>query len=143
MGFSVSGSAAIIFAGLLIAFGMWHTAASNSFERVSEAQGDRADATLDEKNTAIVIDSATYSSGTLTVDATNEGSTALSLNRTDLLIDNAYEPDWQADATVDGDGQTDLWLPGETATITVSLGSTPSRVRLVTESGVADTEVVS
>ncbi|WP_123537185.1 fla cluster protein FlaF [Halosimplex salinum] len=142
MGFSVSGSAAIIFIGLFIAFGMWHTAASNSFERVSEAQSDRSDAALDEKNTA-VVGSAEYVDGTLTVQATNDGSTALSLNGTDLLIDNAYESDWQAGATVDGDGDTDLWLPGETVTVTIAMGSAPTRVKLVTERGVSVAQEVN
>jgi len=143
MGFSVSGSAAIVFAGLLIAFGMWHTAGSNSFEQVTEAQSDRSDAALDTKNTDFTIDSASFATGTLVIDATNEGSTALGLNRTDLLIDNVHEPDWQANATVDGDGTTDLWLPGETLTIEVSMGSSPARVKLATEGGVSDAEVVS
>lgn len=153
MGFSVSASAALVFAGLLIAFGMWHTAASNSFEQVSEARSDRADATLDEKNTAIVIDEATYTTGTptgtLTVNATNEGSTALSLNHTDLLIDNAYRSGWQGGATVnadtvDSESETDLWLPGETVTIEVEVEvEEPDRVKLATEFGVADTEGVT
>jgi len=143
MGFSVSGSAALIFAGLLIAFGMWHTAASNSFERVSEAQSDRSDGLLDQKNTAAVIDSATYAGGTLTVQATNDGSTPLSLNETDLLVDNGYETDWRANATVDGDEETYLWLPGEQLTVEIDMGATPSRVKLATEAGVADTEVIA
>lgn len=143
MGFSVSGSVAIIFAGMLIAFGMWHTAGANSFERVTEAQNERSDEALDTKNTAFTIDSASFATGTLVIDATNDGSTALGLNRTDLLIDNDHEPDWQANATVDGDGTTDLWLPGETVTIEVEMGSSPDRVKLATEGGVTDAKVVS
>jgi len=143
MGFSVSGSAALIFAGLLIAFGMWHGAASNSFERVSEAQSDRSDGLLDQTNTAVVVDSASTADGDLTVEATNTGSTALSLNGTDLLVDNEYQTDWRANATVDGDAGTDLWLPGERLTAEVAAGSGPGRVKLVTEAGVTDAEVVA
>ncbi|WP_436929776.1 fla cluster protein FlaF [Halosimplex halobium] len=142
MGFSVSGSAALVFAGLLIAFGMWHGAASDSFERVSEARSDRADRLLDQQNTAITL-AATYVDGTLTVEATNDGSTALSLNRTDILVDNEYETDWRANATVDGDEETYLWLPGEQLTVEITTGSTPSRVKLATEDGVSGTEVVA
>jgi flagellar protein FlaF len=143
MGFSVSGSAAIIFAGMIIAFGMWHTAASNSFEAVSEAQTDRSDAALNEKNTAVVIDSASTADGDLTVEATNTGSTPLSLNETDLLTDNEYRDGWQGNVQIDGSqAQTDLWLPGETIAITVT-GSTPQRVKLMTETGVSDSKVVS
>ncbi|QLH84289.1 flagellin [Halosimplex pelagicum] len=143
MGFSVSGSAALIFAGLLIAFGMWHTAATNSFERVSEAQSDRSDGLLDQKNTAVVVDSASTADGDLTVEATNTGSTALSLNETDLLVDNEYRTGWRANATVDGDAATYLWLPGEQLAIEVPPEGTPGRVKLATEAGVSDTEVVA
>ncbi|MFC7142291.1 flagellin [Halosimplex aquaticum] len=142
MGFSVSGSAALIFIGLFIAFGMWQTAASNSFERVSEAQSDRSDAALAEKNTDVVIDSATTSNGDLEITATNTGSVALSLNRTDVLVDNEYQTGWQGDVLFEGSQKpVDLWVPGEQITITVS--STGSHVKLVTESGVSDSEVVS
>ena len=142
MGFSVSGSAAIIFAGMLIAFSMFHTAGADSFERVTEAQSDRSDAALDAKNTDIVIDSAT-DSGDIVIDVRNTGSTTLSLNGTDVLVDNEYRTDWQADATVGGVDNSDLWLPGETATITVSGSGTPTRVKVVTEKGVSDSSEVS
>ena len=70
-------------------------------------------------------------------------STTLSLNETDLLTDNEYQDGWQGDVQIDGSqAETDLWLPGETVTITVA-GSTPSRVKLTTETGVSDSEVVS
>jgi flagellar protein FlaF len=137
MGFSVSGAAAIIFASMFIAFGMWYTAADNSFSRVTDAQDAQSESSLETSNTAIEIISASYSSGTLTVEINNTGTTQLSLNQTDLLIDGQYETDWQAaNATVAGDGSTDLWLPGEQLTITLDRASQPDRIKLVTESGV-------
>jgi flagellar protein FlaF len=137
MGFSVSGAAAIIFASMFIAFGMWYTAADNSFSRVTDAQDAQSESSLETSNTAIEIISASYSSGTLTVEINNTGTTQLSLNQTDLLIDGQYETDWQAaNATVAGDGSTDLWLPGEQLTITLDRASQPDRLKLVTESGV-------
>ena len=144
MGFSVSGSAAIIFAAMFIAFGMWHSAATNGFERVSEAQSDHADATLERQNTDVVIDSVVLNttSDEMRVNATNLGSSALAIEETDVLVDNDYRTEWRATATVDGNGGTDLWLPGEELSFNVSISSA-DQVKLVTETGVADTAEVT
>lgn len=144
MGFSVSGSAALVFAALFVAFGVWHGAATESFERVSDAREARADDALDERNTDLRIDTARYAGGTLVVRATNTGSVALSLNATDVVVDNAYRTDWQADAEIDDRTlATDLWLPGETVNATFATGGPPDRVTVATENGVADAREVS
>jgi flagellar protein FlaF len=145
MGFSVSGATAILFAATLIAFGMWHSAATDSFERVSEAKQDRADDALAEGNTDVAITRAFHDgSGTLEVDVENRGATALSLNGTDVVVDNEYRSGWQGDARIDGSAvKTDLWLPGETVTIVIDSISTPDRVKVTTERGVSDTSEVT
>jgi len=146
MGFSVSGSAAIVFAGMFIAFGMFHTATTNGFERVSEAQEDRTDRTLAQQNTAIDVTSATWDSidGELTVTVNNTGASSLAVSEVDLLANNSYVSGYAT--SVDGDSETDLWLPQEQLTITVaSLNDDPGRIKFVTGTGVADsttTEVV-
>jgi flagellar protein FlaF len=144
MGFSVSGSAAIIFAAMFIAFGMWHTTATNGFERVSEAQNDRADAALDRQNTDVAIDSVVLNatSNEMQVNATNLGASTLSIEETDVLVDNDYYAEWRTDATVDGTPGTDLWLPGETLVFNITVSSA-DQVKLVTETGVADTAEVT
>ncbi|MFB6164985.1 MAG: hypothetical protein ABEJ31_07485 [Haloarculaceae archaeon] len=139
MGFSVSGSAAIIFAGMFIGFGMLYGATANSFERVSDAQDARTNGIIEARNGGVAIHDVTYANGTLTVTVNNTGSTALSLNATDLLVNGTYVGGWQSSATVDGDGTTDLWLPGEQLTITVARSSAPTRVRVVSETGIRDT----
>lgn len=141
MGFSVSGSAAIIFASMFIAFGMWYTASANSFEQVTEAQNDRADTVLETSNSAVDINSTEYSSGNLTVEVNNTGATQLSVSETDLLVDGRYEGRWN-ESVVAGDADTDLWLTGEQLTITVELPAQPDRVKVVTETGVSDTAEV-
>jgi flagellar protein FlaF len=144
MGFSVSGSAAIIFASMFIAFGMWYTATANSFERVSEAETAGADSALTDRNTHVEITSAEFANGTLTITVNNTGAEQLSLSDTDLLVDGRIVGDWQADnATVEGYGDTDLWMAGEELTITLSRSSQPARVKIVTETGVADTAEVT
>jgi flagellar protein FlaF len=141
MGFSVSGAAAIIFVSMFIAFGMWFTAASNGFDRVTDAQDGQSDTVLETSNTAIQVESAEYnqSDEVLTITAQNTGTTELSLAATDLLEDGAFVADWEGNATVEGDATTDLWLSGEQLVIELNRPSAPSRVKLVTASSVSDT----
>ena len=138
MGFSVSGAAAIIFISIFLAFGVWFTAASNSFDMVTDAQDDRADRSLTAENTNLSAVDAVYDTETeiLTINVTNTGTTELSLSETDLLVDGEYIAEWQADAAVAGNSETDLWLSNEQLTITLERDSEPSTVKLVTVSGV-------
>jgi flagellar protein FlaF len=146
MGFSVSGSAAIIFAALFIAFGMYHSAATDSFERVSDARDSHADAALERTNTEIAIESAVrdLDAGVteFRVRVNNTGSTALSVEETDALVDSDYRTGWRTDATVDGTSNTELWLPGEQLVFNLT-GDTGDRVKVVTEHGVADSAEVT
>jgi flagellar protein FlaF len=145
MGFSVSGSAAIIFVAAFIGFGMFYSAAANGFERVNDAREDQRDRLLDQQNTDISVASATWNASgneNLVVSVDNTGSETLSVEETDLLVDNEYRTGYGT--TVDGDGATDIWAPQERLTMTVtSLGSQPGRVKVVTENGIAETAVVS
>jgi flagellar protein FlaF len=142
MGFGVSGATAIIFLGLFIAAGTMFTTTSATFEAVDDARDSRQEQLLDRRNTAITVTNATYNttSGTLSLSASNEGSTTLSVNGTTVLVDNEYEP--TAPASVGGNAATDLWEPGETLTLNVTT-TQPSRVKIVTEFGVADASDVT
>ncbi|MFB6074534.1 MAG: flagellin [Haloarculaceae archaeon] len=142
MGFSVSGSAALIFVGMFIAFGTFYSATSNGFERVTDAQADHTDRMLTRQNTAINVTSATWNGSALTVTVENTGASQLEVSEVDLLANNSYLTGY--DTAVDGDRATDLWLPQETLTITVtSLSGNPGRVKIVSGPGVADTAGVS
>jgi flagellar protein FlaF len=146
MGFSVSGSAAIIFAGMFIAFGMFYTATSNGFERISEARSESAEDMLEQRNTALNITEVTYNASgndDLVIRVNNTGSTELAINDTDVLVDNDFQgvDDWDS-YNVDGDTDTEVWLPGEQLEITISRSSDPTRVKVVTGPGLSDTEVV-
>lgn len=144
MGFSVSGATAIVFAGLFVSFGMFYTTTANTAEQVSDANGQWQDRVLEQQNTAIDIVTASYNAttDTLVVEANNTGAAALSTNATDLLVDNAYQGNFDA-VSVDGDPATTLWLPGETVRFELTTTTQPDRVKLVTETGVAGTEVVT
>jgi len=142
MGFSVSGSTAIIFVGAALAFTTIYPAAANGFEQVSDARQASADDLLAQQNTDIAVALTTYNAttDTLTVVVTNTGETSLAVSDTDLLVDNAYTT---GSRSVAGDASTDLWLPGENLTVSVSsVTARPDRVRVVSEHGVTDGRAV-
>jgi len=143
LGFSVSGSAAIIFVGIFLAFSSAYTASANGFERVSDAKSVVDEESLDRQNTALSLTNATYDAGTdtLTVEVVNEGTTALEIGAVDLLVDNAYRDDY-AVRRVGGDNSTALWLPGERLHLEVNATTRPNRVKIVSGPGVAATEVL-
>jgi flagellar protein FlaF len=142
MGFGVSGATAIVFLGLLVATGTVFTTTSTTFERVDEAHDDRQEKLLDRRNTAVSVTGAVYNNttNTLNLSVVNEGSTTLSVNGTTVLVDNEYTPTTMA--RVEGVSATDLWEPGETMMLNVSTGE-PTRMKVVTEFGVADTSDVT
>ncbi len=143
MGFSVSGSTAIIFLAMFISFGIVYSAAYNGFERVSDARSDHADIVLNQQNTALNITTVNYSGGKLNVTVSNTGSTSLDVNDTDVLVDGSYVTAADvASRNVNGDATTELWLPGETLRFQINVSSSPTRVKVVSGPGLADTEAV-
>ena len=141
MGFGVSGSTAVIFLGVLIATGTLYTAAAGSAEQVSDARDTEQEELLDRRNTAIDVDSVVYNTSapndTLLVTVTNDGSTTLSVDDTSLLVDNEYVvPNV---TRVDGDTETDVWAPDQALVFETTNSSTPDRVKVVAENGVAAT----
>ncbi|MCD2205001.1 fla cluster protein FlaF [Halobacterium sp. KA-6] len=146
MGFSVSGSAAILFIAAFVCVGILYSAAYNGYERVQDAEDSYDDRVLEQRNTVVNVTNATYNaSGNeyVNVSVTNEGSTSLTVNETDLLIDGEFQPrDSYETWDVAGQSNTTLWLPGETYNITVRMATQPDRVKLVTSSGVTETAKV-
>ena len=147
MGFSVSGATVILFLGIFISFGMAYTAASNGAELVGDSYEDKTDDALTRQNTAIdIADANVTNTDSLYLNMTvkNTGSTTLSVNDTDILIDGAYtahdDPSMEA-LDVDGNTETDLWLPGETLHFNVSVASEPVRAKVVTGPGVSVTTI--
>ncbi|MFC7079995.1 fla cluster protein FlaF [Halorussus caseinilyticus] len=148
MGFSVSGATVVLFLGIFISFGIAYSAANDGFERVNEAYEENTDHELVRQNTDVSIADASVANAGgetyLNVNATNTGSTTLSVNDTDILIDGNYTPQTSqkmVTVEVDGNNETDLWLPGETLQLNVSVAD-PDRVKVVTGPGVAASEVV-
>jgi flagellar protein FlaF len=145
MGFSVSGSAAILFIAAFVSVGMLYSAAYNGFESVQDADDSHGERVLEQRNTVVNVTNTSYNESgdeLLTVNVSNEGSTTLGVNETDLLVDGVYQQrDSYEDWSVAGGNDTDVWLPGETLSITVNV-TDPTRVKIVTSPGVTATEVV-
>lgn len=142
MGFSVSGSAAIVFIAAFVSVGILYTAAYNGYEEVTVAEDGQADRLLHQRNTDVSIVRTAYNSteSNFTVEIVNEGSATLSVNETDVVLDGAYQPTWES-YNVSGSTTTDVWAPGESLNVTISTSTDPSRVKVVTETGVSVTEV--
>ncbi len=136
---------AIIFIGVLVAFGVMFPAIVDSNYRVSDAQSTQSERILEQQNTDIRITNTTYdaTSGELTIDVVNDGTIALTVNETDVIVDGTYQSVpattvYQGPAKQDGDTDTDVWLAGELLEITIDSGEEPGRVKIVTETGIAD-----
>jgi flagellar protein FlaF len=142
VGFSVSGSAAIIFIGVIVAAGVAIPSLVGSFGSLAGAQGEQVDRGVEALNTEFEIGSAVYDSGntTLELQLNNTGSTTLSVNGTSVLVDGVIPSAGTVTTEVDGDTDTDLWLPGGTLTVTIEdVETEPARVKIVTENGIAET----
>lgn len=142
MGFSVSGSAAIIFLAAFISVGLFYSAAYNSYELVDAAEDDKTQDLLSQQNTAIeIVDINTSNSVNVTVR--NTGSTEISVADTDLLINGTYRPN--VTTYVENDSSRTLWLPGENLTIedTDYNPTGTMRIKVITIHGVSAFEEVT
>ena len=130
MGFSVSGSAAIIFIGLVVAAGIAVPPVVGSFGSLAGAQGEQVDRGIDALHPEFEIEAATYDDDEdeSTINVRNSGSTTLSGEKTSVLVDGEIK----TGAIDDG-----LWVPGETRTIEID--GKPDRVKIVAENGIAET----
>ncbi|MCT9095207.1 fla cluster protein FlaF [Haloarchaeobius sp. HME9146] len=140
MGLSISGAAAILFVGVLLTVSTAVPVLESANERVTTAVDDRGERELERRNTDMNVTNVTYnaSADTLTVNVTNTGSRTLSVNETDLLVDGVYRTD--ATTRVEGDSGRVLWMPGESLEFELTgITTTPDRVKVVTEYGVAET----
>lgn len=138
MGFSVSGSAVIVFIGLVVAAGIAVPPLMGSVGNLASAQGTQIDQGTERLNTDVEIASATYDDDAeeLEIELENAGTTSLSVADTDLLVDGAIQTDADGlETAVEANGDAELWLPAETLTMTVD-ATDPDRVKVVTGNGI-------
>lgn len=152
MGFSVSAGTAIILIAAFASVGMLYTTAYNGYEQVQDAQDIDQETKLTELNTDIAVTNISHNETTnphtVNVTAKNDGSTTLSVNATDLILNGTYKSNVSYTISAKGEtydagsGGTDLWQQEETLTVTLRENvSSPLGVKLVTETGVSVTEV--
>lgn len=159
MGFSLSGSFALLLLAFFITAGMIIPTAATSLEGIRDAYRSSNDQSLHQGNSGIEITNATWVDPSvvdgdeyLAVNATNDGTTTLRVSNTDLLTDSVYQSDFSV-REVEGDPDTDLWQPGERLyfesnsstldTNPLDPGDAPSRVKIVSDFGVSDTGEVA
>jgi len=138
MGFEVSGTFLIIFFGVLVAMGAIYTTYDSTADRVTEAHDARLSDSIAQAETEIEIRLANWNStsGELTIEIENTGTTQLTVDRTRVLLDgDPTAPGDATERTIDGDSDTDLWGPGET--LRLVYGRNANRIRVVTEHGIS------
>lgn len=158
MGFSASGALVVLFIGLLVSASYLFPALEAGVERTHDATDAAEVRLLRMQNTDFVVDDAQYDTSqtpdTLMIRATNTGTTALRVERVDVLVDGVYvdatvfddsiatQPNatTQIAAVLDGGDHTEpvLWLPGETVAFGWDANSsTPTRAVVVVETGLS------
>lgn len=153
MGFSISGSFAIVAFATFLAAGVLVPTAVNTVDDINRAQQTVDDNRLFQQNTEIEITRAEWTEhpvfdDRIIVEVENTGSTTLNINETDVLVDNTYfaREDFSSES-VDGNEETELWRPGETYEFEILRGLLdeipPQRVKIITEFGVSDSENVT
>ncbi len=138
MGFSVSASIAIFLFGFLIMGSLIYSSGSNSARLVDDGQNEQHKRMVDELQTAISITSADYNLTLrkLTVNVENKGGIVLDSSKINLLIDGNISSNLSFNPTK-------VWIPENELIITATgVSSSPGRVKVVTENGVSDYELV-
>jgi archaellum component FlaF (FlaF/FlaG flagellin family) len=150
MGFGTSGSALVIFTGLFLAVGTLYTATANVTESIHDAGEDQREQRLAAQETHVEIANATWNgtSENLTVAVDNTGETALSVEYTDVVVDGTYVPVEAFERQTVDDRTTDTWRPGGRLVLkdgdtVAGFDGAPERVKVVTETGVADVSEVT
>lgn len=155
---------AIIAITVLVASGIVYSVAWNSVESVTDARDERLAQDRALLRTEVNVTMAVWNEGDPLVDGdeflhvhiNNTGSTTLSVNASDLLIEGKYANYSADNVTVTVDGvDTDVWAPGETLHVEIedqyvesvlglSLTSAgPDRIKFVAGPGLAEWERVS
>lgn len=141
-GISTSGSLLVIFFGAFLALGTVYTVASNTTDDLSGAYSDELASQSAVVETDLSVE-ATYHAvdGNLTIRADNDGSTDLTVDGTDLLVDGAFRSLSEFGIVTVDDRGTELWKSDEQLRIENSSAGA-DRVKVVTEHGVAATATV-
>jgi archaellum component FlaF (FlaF/FlaG flagellin family) len=139
MGLSISAAFVVILIGVTLAAIVLADAFTGSYQELEDSSDERADRQRRLLDTGIDIEAALYSTsqGNGTVNVTNTGSTTLDPAGLDVLADGILLTENITSIRIDNSTAV-AWFPGKTAVITIHLGGQPSRLKVVTDNGVAD-----
>lgn len=139
MGFSHSGSLLIIFFAVLISFGTIYTVTANTGDTLTDSYTELLSQQDDIHDTKITISNATWhtTDGNLTIHVINEGTTELSVDATDTLIDGEYKATTAYEIAEVDQSKTDIWNSDEQLRLE-NTTKQPNQVKVVTEFGIAD-----
>lgn len=132
MGFATSITVAIIFLALIVIATMTLPIMFQSYEKVRESRDDKFEIQTAQLNTAIdITDIFASGSNSLIITVSNEGTTVLTSNRSNVLVDGTYEP-----YTVTPAG---YWTPQTDAVFTVTASTSVNHViTVISENGNSD-----
>lgn len=132
MGFATSITVAIIFLAVLILATITFPTMIQSYEKVQESRDDKHEIRTDQLNTAIDITNIVTSGGnSLIITVSNEGTTVLRGNKSNVLIDGIYKT-----YTVTPTG---YWMPQADAVFTVNASTSVNHIITITsEYGISD-----
>ena len=132
MGFATSITVAIIFLAIIIISTITFPMMIQSYEKVQESKDDKHEIQMDQLNTAIGITNIIKSGGdSLIITVSNEGTTVLRGNNSNVLIDGVYKT-----YTVTPTG---YWMPQTDAVFTVNASTSVNHIITITsENGISD-----
>lgn len=130
-------ASAILLIAMAITASIVFNSLSSNHEMLRKAGIKEKEIDYEQIHTFLDIDEVTNSSGTVTINATNNGSTTIETSKIEVLFDGELYTDNITSTTVDGK-DVNIWIPEETLKIEVNASLSPSRVKLVADNGASD-----
>ena len=134
MGFATSITVTIIFLAVIIISTITFPIMIQSYENEQESKDDKHEIQMDQLNTAIDITNIVTSGGTnLIITVSNEGTTVLRGNNSNILVDGLYN-NYRVTPT-------GYWMPQTDAVFTIRTNiSVNHEITIISENGISDTD---
>ncbi len=135
MGFATSITIVIFFTAFMLIASATYPVISHSAKNIMDSTNDKQKLQMSQLNTRINLMSVIQIGENINITISNEGSTVLHAETSDILVDGNY-----TSYSVSPSG---LWLPGKNAVFSVNAGAaTNHTLKIITENGIsAYTEV--
>ncbi len=130
-------ASAILLIAMAVTASMVFSTLSSNYELLRKADIEKGKIEYDQIHTFLNVDNVSFNSGTVTINATNDGSTVIQTDKIEVLLDGNLYTDNITSTTVQGE-DVNIWIPDETLTIEVNSSLNPSRVKLVADNGASD-----